>query len=132
MLFSPLGVCPLRPLWPSNLGVESRELHLLPSCVDGDGVSDSAFPFIVLEAFALNKLPVFSCFACEGKQQGGIGDLDGGPGVAGLGVSDQCLCCVGMLPDVSSAASLLKNLKCLISPVKKTPSLFQRRKKAPS
>lgn len=100
--------------------------------MDGDGVSDSAFPFIVLEAFALNKLPVFSCFACEGKQQGGIGDLDGGPGVAGLGVSDQCLCCVGMLPDVSSAASLLKNLKCLISPVKKTPSLFQRRKKAPS
>lgn len=106
MLFSLLGICPLCPLWPSNLGVESRALHLLPSCVDGDRVSDSAFPFIVLGAFTLNKLPVFSCFACERKQQGRIGGLDGGPGVAGLGVSDQCLCCVGMLPNVSPVASL--------------------------
>lgn len=100
--------------------------------MDGDRVSDSAFPFIVLGAFTLNKLPVFSCFACEGKQQRGIGGLDGGPGVAGLGVSDQCLCCMGMLPNVSPAASLLNNIKILISPVNNIPSLFQRRKKAPS
>lgn len=58
---------------PAKPGDKRRELHLLPSCTDGDGVSDLAFPFIVLGAFALKKLPVFSCFAYGGSGGGKLG-----------------------------------------------------------